>query len=160
MNVFSHLILHFTFIVTYTLLELNLSAGWLFAMAFLCYFILMTRRPFLHVIAVIFMTGHFIASALQSFLLGVSLFTLLNIYCISIDDSFLHSGNAQKVEPQFTEISPAKTTPTDRARRRVMSPKDSGMLSNAVEEARERERIRANKHIDDLLKLKRVETIE
>lgn len=160
MNVLSHLILHFSFVVTYTLLELNLNAGWLFAMAFLCYFILMTRRPFLHVIAVVFMTGHFIASALQSFILGVSLFTLLNIYCISIDDSFLHSSQVQKEKPQPSVPSTSQTTPTDRASRRMMSPEDSDKLSDAVKEARERERIRAEQKVEGLLRLKRVETIE
>ena len=160
MGVLSHLVLHFVFIIVYSFLEIKLDAGWLFAMAFLCYFILMTRRPYLHVLAVFFMTGHFVASAMQSFALGVTLFSLLNVYCLSIDDSFLHLGKPQEEKAPTSEESPSPTPASERSTRRMISPEDSSKLSEAVREARERERLRAEQQVDDLLRLKRVETIE
>jgi hypothetical protein len=174
MRLLSHLTLHAALVLTYIFLETTFSAGWLFAISFLFYFVLTTRRPMMHVIAIVLVTLQFIATVVQSLILGSVVFFLINVYCLSINDSFLHTGAPEKETPETSEskIETVKTqeassvggeaeAPTPvRAKRRVMSPQAKAMVDEAVDEAREQERIRMEIYIDRTMQLRRIRSIE
>lgn len=90
MNWLVHLLVHAGLVSVFLYLEARYSAGWLFSMLFLSYFILTSRAPHLHIIAVLFMVLQVIATTIQSLLLGSLTFLLINLYCLLIDDEFLH----------------------------------------------------------------------